>query len=144
MQTPMHAISVAMTLLALSGCSTVLESEPQSDPDGVACEDSAGATAVWIDVNYSGSSVSTPSSECTVDPGTRITWRGPMGNPDGFRLEFDGERPDPRAPRVPTSEYLDGRQLILMFANNDSGEYTYDIVTDNGGVDPVIIIRNRN
>lgn len=147
MQTPMRAIPVAtavLLVLALSGCHPdyVLGGSAPADPDGVPCSESEDAAAVWIDVNYSGNSVSTTSNTCTVDRGTQITWRGPVGNREGFQLQFDGEQPDLRAPRLPTSEYRDGRQKIQMSASNHSGEYTYDIITGNGGVDPVIIIRN--
>lgn len=140
MQTPMHAIPVAIALLALSGCSTLPGPGPLSDPDGVACEDSAGASAVWIDVEYSGAAVGTPSATCEVDPNTQITWRGPEGSRQPFRLSFHGDIPT--TGRLPEeSSESDGRQKIRITANNASGTYEYDILSGDIIVDPAIIIR---
>lgn len=158
MQTPKRAIPVAtavLLVLVVSGCphDYVAGDSAPADPDGVPCSESQGASEVWIDVNYSGNSVSTTSDTCTVDQGTQITWRGPVASREGFGLEFDTASPAGSGsarrsmissgnPLVFNSSYIDGRQKILITANNDSGTYEYDIFTDNGGVDPVIIIRN--
>lgn len=148
MQTLMRATPVVIAgllVLALPGCYGAPVKDgapaPTSDPDGVACEDSVGATAVWIDVEFSGTEVGTPSERCEVDPDTRITWRGPMDSREPFQLRFHAANPGIDAPRLPTSSYSEGRQKIRITANNEPGEYGYDILTGNGGVDPAIIIR---
>lgn len=162
MQTPMRAIPVAtaaLLTLALSGCPNdqVRGESVPSDPDGVACEDSAGAAAVWIDVEYSGAAVGTSSEECEVDQGTEITWRGPAASRDEFQVIFDTASPAGSAsasasamrsmsspgtsPLEFTSTYSDGRQKIQITANNASGTYVYVISRGGVIVDPAIIIR---
>ena len=128
-------------MLALTACSTPGR-VGESDPDGVACRDSAGATAVHIDVEYSGGVVGTPTPTCEVDPGTTITWRTAVGTREGFHLRFDEASPGGRgAPLEPSSTERDGRQKIVLTADNASGTYRYEILTRDGGVDPAIIIR---
>lgn len=146
MQTPMRAVPAVMAaaVLALSGCHIAppKDGTPAStDADGVPCDRSAGAAAVWIDVEYSDAGASTPSERCEVDPGTRITWRGPVENREPFQLRFHGASPAVRGSREPGSSFSDGRQKIRVTADNESGAYPYDILTRDGGVDPAIIIR---
>ena len=135
----MKLITIA-GMLMLAACSTT-GSMGGSDSDGVACRDSAGATTVYIDVEYSGGVVGTPTPTCEVDPGTRITWRAAFG----FRLRFDHASPGGRgAPLEPSSTERDGRQKIVLTAGNASGTYRYAILTRDGSVDPAIIIRRIN
>lgn len=148
MQIPRRAMPMMIAAaLALSGCYATAPPKDGAPPpattdaDGVPCDASAGAPAVWIDVVFSGPQVSTPSERCEVDPGTRITWRGPVDSREPFHLRFHKASPGVDAPRTPGSSYSDGRQKIRMVADNESGEYGYDILTRTGGVDPAIIIR---
>lgn len=147
--TRVTAAAMAIMLVpVLAGCASTAPvkeagSEPMSDPDGVSCADSAGETAVWIDVEYSGDEVSTPSERCEVDPNTRITWRGPTDSRVPFQLRFHAGSPGIDGPRLPGSLYSEGRQKIRITADNHSGEYGYDILTSIGTVDPAIIIRQR-
>lgn len=138
MQTPMRAVPVAIALLALCGCNTVAESQSEAGPDGVPCARSAGASAVWIDVEYSGDSVHPSDEECAVDPGTRITWR----SPEAFQLRFLGASPGgPREPAEVISADSGGQYKIRITADNDGGRYEYDIISRGVIVDPAIIIR---
>lgn len=147
MQTPVHALPMLMAaaVLALSGCQSIMPpadgAPATTDADGVPCERSAGAPAVWIEVQYSDTGASTPSERCEVDPGTRITWRGPVENREPFQLRFHDASPGVRGSREPASSFSDGRQKIRIVADNQSGEYRYDILTRAGVVDPAIIIR---
>ncbi len=150
MQTPMRVIptgiAALIALIALSGCPSPYKSDdpaPMSDPDGVSCDDSMGASAVRIDVVYTGTEVGTPDEICEVDPGTQITWRGPEGGRETFKLRFHEASPGGRgAPlQVASSRSDDGRQKVSITADNESGRYMYDILIPGGGVDPAIIIR---
>ena len=148
MQTPMRAMPLLMAAaLALSGCYATAPPKDGAPPpetadaDGVPCDQSAGAPAVWIDVVYSGTDVGTPSERCEVDPGTRITWRGPSDSREPFQVRFHEASPGVGGPRELDSGYSEGRQRIRLTADNDSGEYRYDILTREGGIDPAIIIR---
>lgn len=144
MQPKLIAITI---VLVAAGCSITEptvggSSTPPPDPDGVACQDSAGATDVYIDVEYRGNVVSTPDPVCTVDPGTEITWRAPAGSSVAFQLQFTDASPSARGmPLSVDSSEQDGRQKVMITANNASDTYEYEIQTLHGGVDPAIIIR---
>ena len=148
MQTPMRAIPVAtavLLVLALAGCPNDYvrpdAPSPTADPDGVPCSRSAGAAAVWIDIEGSGSSIHPSDEECAVDPGTRITWR----YADAFHLRFPGANPGGRGEGATFDSTSGGRRYhVSIDADNASGRYEYEIVSGNVVVDPVIIIRNRN
>ena len=59
-----------------------------TNEDGNLCG-TTRAGAVYIQVGYdaNGTPVVRPD-RCEVDPGTRITWRGPDNDPRGFAVEF--------------------------------------------------------
>ena len=144
MQTPMHAISVAtatLLVLAVSGCHPdyVIGDSAPDDPDGVPCSESEGASAVWIDVEGTGSSIHPSDEECAVDPNTTITWR----SAEEFHLRFPGANPGGRDPGATFDSTADGRRYhVRIDADNASGRYEYEIISGNVIVDPVIIIRN--
>lgn len=130
---------------ALAGCSfsgPMQDDDPPSDPDGVSCAHSLGASSVYIDVEYGSTEIRTPTPTCAVDPGTVITWRAEVRSRERFGVSFTG--PSPVAggePRSFNSEPDDGRQRIVLTAGNASGTYRYTLLTSTGGVDPAIIIR---
>jgi hypothetical protein len=144
----MRALPVAVAallMLALTGCPPAegWRESPPADPDGVACEDSAGAQAVRIDVEYAGAEPGTPSEECEVDPGTMLTWRGPLRG-QAFQLRFHEASPaGAGAPLLVESSESGGQHRVRMAADNASGRYEYDIVSGGAVVDPAIIIRAR-
>ena len=145
----MHMKLAALAgVFMLAGCSTsgpVRDGGPTADVDGdgVPCADSAGAPAVYIDVEYSGTSVSTPTPVCEVDWDTVITWRGEAGAEE-FEIRFTGAGVGARGePRMIISRPRVGRQKATLRAANTSGTYQYEILTATGGVDPAIIIRAR-
>ncbi|MGH8085002.1 MAG: hypothetical protein ACREPV_06980 [Lysobacter sp.] len=147
MQTPMRAIPIAtaaLLVLALSGCPddhVRPDSPPPADPDGVPCSQSAGAAAVWIDIEGSTSSIHPSDETCTVDPDTQITWR----SAEAFHLRFPGANPGGAGVGATFDSTAGGRRYhVRIDADNASGSYEYEIVSGNVVVDPVIIIRNRN
>ncbi|MGY0620001.1 hypothetical protein [Lysobacter sp. A378] len=143
------SIAIITIVLFAAGCSSTGptpdgDGSPTTpaDPDGVACQDSAGAAAVHIDLEYDGNAVSTPDAVCTVDRGTEITWRAPAGSSEAFQLQFADASPSARGmPRSVDSSEQDGRQKVMITAGNASGAYEYEIQTRLGGIDPAIIIR---
>jgi len=86
----------------------------------------------------------TPSAvpeECTVAPGTRITWRGPEETPSPFVLRFTKANPAGHGePRELPSRAMAGRQQIGIIAGNVKGRYEYGIEANGITVDPAIII----
>lgn len=121
---------------ALAGCQHLLP-----DADGVNCTFSKGATAVYIDIlSYEAG----PKGDCTVDPGTLITWRAPPGEQRPFELAFTGggSPAGPRDPRQYMSSERDGRQKASLVANGTPGTvYPYEIRVGGRAIDPAIIIR---
>ena len=121
----------------LAGCSGLMESGP--DPDGVTCAYSQGARAVRIDIE---SYQHGPKGDCTVDRGTRITWRAPPGEPRPFTLEFTDGSPDGlRSRPVHSSRDRGDRQALVLDATGAPGTYPYLIKVDGVAIDPAIIIR---
>lgn len=121
----------------LAGCSGLMESGP--DPDGVTCAHSQGARAVRIDIE---SYQHGPKGDCTVDRGTRITWRAPPGEPRPFTLEFTRGSPDGTRTRpVHPSRDRGDRQALVLDATGAPGAYPYLVKVDGVEIDPAIIIR---
>ncbi|MDV3255608.1 MAG: hypothetical protein LOX98_09295 [Lysobacter sp.] len=133
---PVFAVAA---LFVLPGCELIQET--LSDTDGVSCAHSEGARAVYIDiVSYEAG----PKGDCTVDPGTRITWRGPPGEMRSFEIAFTGGvSPGGRGtPRDYPSHDTGGRQRASLVANGTPGTtYPYEIRVDGQAIDPAIIIR---
>lgn len=110
--------------------------------DGVRCGLPAIGGRVHIEIRYAGDG--TPSAvpeDCTVAPGTRITWRGPAGSATPFVLRFTSASPAGRGePRELSSGETVDRQKVVIVAGDIEGRYKYAIEANGIVVDPAIII----
>lgn len=139
----MHAIALAVIAAGMAGCATDGDVGPYGqDVDGPRCDSPLRGDRVHIEVRYAGDG--TPSAvpdECTVAPGTRITWRGPADNATVFDLAFPGGSPEPRGGRDYRSGSVDARQKVGLVAAGAEGRYKYAIAANGIAVDPAIIIK---
>ena len=112
------------------------------EDDGLRCGLPPIGGRVHVEIHYADDG--TPSAvpeECTVAPGTRITWRGPDEAPTPFLLSFTEASPAGRGePRELPSRETAGRQRIVIIAGEVEGRYKYDIEANGITVDPAIII----
>lgn len=151
----MRALTAAtlLSVLVLGGCARsctptegdVADTDPDTDVDGVRCQDAGAATraSVYIDLDYAPGPEIAP---CSVDAGTRITWRAPEEARSGFVVDFIGASPAVGAPKEAeyASNSRSGRPKVTLVANNEPGTYEYHYSVDGRVVDPVIIIRRQN
>ena len=113
-----------------------------AEDDGLRCGLPPIGDRVHVEIRYADDG--TPSAvpeECTVAPGTRITWRGPEETPTPFLLRFTEASPAGRGePReLPSRETAD-RQRVVIIAGEVEGRYKYGIEANGIMVDPAIII----
>ncbi|HSM11364.1 MAG TPA: hypothetical protein VK827_07325 [Lysobacter sp.] len=130
--------------IGLAGCATHgnVGQWGAMDEGGARCGLPPVDGRVFVEIRYAGDG--TPSAvpeECTVAPGTRITWRGPEGTSTPFVLRFAEASPAGRGePRELASEKTDVRQEVMIIARNVKGRYKYGIEANGIMVDPAIII----
>lgn len=149
----MAAISVA----GLSGCSVPEAVQAGSSPDGVPPghsssrpnEDGRSCTEarsgeVYILVGYDATGMPVVHPErCHVDPGTRITWRGPDNDGRGFEIDFKAASASERGQdRVPSEEAGD-RHKASIIARSGRGSFAYSVRANGKELDPQIIIDPR-
>lgn len=151
---------VAALCCILCACATVAPtpaSTASPDPDGVQCGANASAAKVYIEIGYSSGIPTATPDRCEVSSGTEIVWRGRVGDAVAFNLDFGDESPglpvgmdgayrSARQPqtRFPSSEQ-DGRQKVRITAKTVQSETSlaYGVITVQGAIDPIIIIRPR-
>lgn len=112
------------------------------EEDGLRCGLPPIDGRVHVEIRYAADG--TPSAapeECTVAPGTRITWRGPEQAPTPFLLRFAEASPaGAREPRDLPSRETGDRQRVVIIAGEVEGRYKYGIEANGITVDPAIII----
>ena len=132
------ALGIGMTGCASNGNGARLDLVE----DGVRCGLPAIGGRVHVEIRYANDG--TPSAvpeECTVAPGTRITWRGPQDDATPFVLRFSDASPAGRGePRELSSRDTADRQKVVIVAGNLEGRYKYGIEANGIMVDPAIII----
>ena len=114
-----------------------------TNEDGSRCG-TARARAVYIQVGYdaSGMPVVRPD-RCEVDPGTRITWRGPDNDTRGFEIAFKAASASEHGQQHIPSEAGNDRSRARIVAKRDRGSYAYSVKANGKELDPQIIIDPR-
>lgn len=154
----MHAFKflVAVAAMAgLSGCPAPVQTDMPADgippghassgpnEDGRLCS-VARTGEVYIQIGYapSGMPVVNPD-RCHVDPGTRITWRGPDNDQRGFVIEFKAASASEQGQGRIASEAGRDRSKASIVAKRARGSYAYSIWANGKELDPQIIIDPR-
>lgn len=132
--------------LSLTGCPPAgpdTKGDPVVEVDGVRCGTSALATAVYVDIRYDATGM--PSAEpenCEVGQGATVTWRGPQGDDEPFRIDFKDATPvagDERG--VFVAEDHGERYKVVRQMGSTAGTFPYGIQANGKERDPAIIIR---
>jgi hypothetical protein len=125
----------------LAGCEML--GDPKTlESDGPRCDFPGAADRVHIEIRYGadGTPAAVPD-ECTVRPGTRITWVGPERDARPFALAFPGGSPAARGEGDDlTSDRIDEREKVVLVAGDIERRYKYEIDANGITVDPAIII----
>ena len=137
----MGTIAAVAVGIGLAGCASDGGVGGLED-DGLRCDLPPMGGQVHVEIRYADDG--TPSAvpeECTVAPGTRVTWRGPEETSTPFLLQFTQASPAGRGePReLPSRETAD-RQRVVIIAGDVEGRYKYGIEANGITVDPAIII----
>ena len=142
-----RAVLFAATFAAtLGGCSSLPELGPYGPgditSDGTRCSGSVTAGPVYIDVRYAADGTPIDPGDCTVVAGTRVTWRGPDGEPVTFVIQFKQAAPISGDERGWLPSVQDGRRhKVVRTIDAAPGRYNYGIKANDKELDPAIIIR---
>lgn len=146
--TAIRATTIAAALTAgLAGCPRAPAPGGAGSPavdtaDGTRCGDTVVAGPVYIDIAYAADGMPIDPGNCTVDPGTDVTWRGPSGAPARFQIHFKGTPPlDPGERGILPSARIGERYKVMRRVSGPKGEYKYGIRANGKDLDPAIIIR---
>jgi len=142
MKTLARPMTAVVLTAGLAGCWMHGSSEPyDASADGVPCGSSA-AGPVYIDIDYDNLGMPIDPGDCSVVDGTQVTWRGPDGEPVGFKIQFKSAAPLASRERGELSsvEY-GGRYKVVRKINGPAGRYAYAIKANGKVLDPAIIIR---
>lgn len=114
-----------------------------TNEDGSLCgEVRSGPVYIQVGYDASGMPVVRPD-RCQIDPGTRITWRGPDNDPRAFEIEFKAESASEHGyRRIPSAPGSD-RSRARIVAKRDRGSYAYSVKANGKELDPQIIIDPR-
>lgn len=146
----------AMAAIAgLSGCPAPVQTDMPTDgippghagsgpnEDGRLCG-VARAGAVYIQIGYDASGMPVVNPDrCHVDPGTRVTWRGPDNDRRGFAIEFKAASASDQGQGRIASEAAHDRSKASITARSARGSYAYSIWANGKELDPQIIIDPR-
>ncbi|OHE84529.1 MAG: hypothetical protein A2579_04740 [Lysobacterales bacterium RIFOXYD1_FULL_69_11] len=116
------------------------------DPDdGTWCGTPGATGPVYINITYAANGAARASPEnCYVDSGTEVTWRGPMGEPVTFRIEFKAAAPLAGDLGGPLESSMTGRRdKVRRVISGPDGNYAYGIAANGVVTDPAIIIRRQ-
>ena len=147
---------LALAMLAGSAVTACSMHGPTADPaevadravdpdDGTWCGTPGATGPVYINITYADDGAARASPEnCYVDSGTEVTWRGPMGEPVEFRIQFKAAAPlggDAVGPLV--SSASGRRDKVRRLISGADGSYAYGIAANGIVTDPAIIIRRQ-
>ena len=115
------------------------------DPDdGTWCGTPGATGPVYINITYAANGAARASPEnCYVDSGTEVTWRGPMGEPVTFRIEFKAAAPLAGDVGPLESSMTGRRDKVRRVISGPDGNYAYGIAANGVVTDPAIIIRRQ-
>jgi hypothetical protein len=146
-------------LLGLSGCANpdVIETTGPIDAappghaasgpneDGQPCSDTGPRhREVYIQIAYDASGMPVVHPEqCRVNPGTRITWRGPDDLRTPFEIAFKAASASADGQGSIASAFGRDRSRAAMVAARGRGSYAYSIIANGKELDPQIIIDPR-
>ena len=146
---------LALAMLAGSAVAACSMHGPTADPaevadratdpdDGTWCGTPGATGPVYINITYADDGAARASPEnCYVDSGTEVTWRGPLGEPVEFRIEFKAAVPLAGDAVGSLASRPGRRDKVRRVISGADGTYDYGIAANGIVTDPAIIIRRQ-
>lgn len=111
-----------------------------NNEDGSLCGE-VPAAEVYIQIGYDANGMPMVNPDrCHVNPGSRITWRGPDGDRREFEIEFKADSASEREEERIASEAGRERSKAIIVAKGELGSYAYSVKANGQELDPQIII----